>query len=294
MTPVVDGRRLAVNLDAYGMRRPKMSPAGIMSVVLLCIAIVVVVGYLIKLGVAIKGNMSLNEVPTETQMSVIPAVPAFSAVPAFYAAPVVAVGAAVADTGFSHPVNDHPSNELPYLEATGAAASSLAGIDGPQAAETDSQLGNVGFFGDLVPANQRMEAPSASASLNLGAVMPSSWRDAAAGAPESESDPFHDYFTPFGSESEADLKKEHPRWAELRLSREATKRAIENIPAVDRLITLRPANKVGIYETAALRPATKAPMFTQGVHVFQDSQARQETVSLAMQGVYPQERLGYA
>lgn len=289
MATVIDGRPgFSVNLDSVGKRRPRLSPAGITSIVLLCLAIVIVVGWLIKLGVTNRrGEVIVQQSEVEfDEQEVSPAPTAVSAVslipePILAAPQAVAVGAAVVETD--------PGNELPYLhDAVGATAA-------PQAPANDSNLAKVAFFGDLVPENERMEAPDASASLSLGSVMPAGWRGGAEGASlESESHPLHDYFTPFGSLTDDGLGKENPRWAELRLSREATKRAIENTPDVTRAGYQSRPKTYWVDETAALRPATKAPLFTSGVHVFQDSQQRQEVVALAMQGVYPQESLGFA
>jgi hypothetical protein len=273
-----------------GAKKTKMSPPVILSIVLLCIAIVVILAYVVRLGM---GSRSPAGAPASTPIEE----PEYAAVGMSTVEPMpmptaVAVGAAVvADPNLDAEPSLYFPDETgaPYIEAQGAAA-------GLQPASTDSQLGDVGYFGNLVPESHRMEV-SDTASLNLGAVMPSSWR---AGAedddikPESESHPLDNYFTPFGSLSDHGLEQEHPQWAKLRLSREATKRAIENSPDVTRQIVLRQANKVGLDETFALRPAPKAPLFTAGVHVFQDSQSRQETVAQAMQGVYPRESLGIA
>ncbi len=314
---------MPVNLDHLaGGQRPRVHPASIVSIVLLCIAIVAVVGLLIKLGLTKRGSSTIVDPTAEespSQVSAVPApVAAMSAAPAAPAVPAVslvpepmavAVGAAVVSDGGAAAVD---AAELPYIEASGAAAGGPHGMDA---------MANAGVFGDLsvhdttgasidagfgniVPESHRMEGVSADA-LNLGAVMPSSWRGGTTegvsgqAAPdhihsESESNPLHDYFTPFGSESETSLQKEHPRWSELRLSREAVKRVIENIPDVTRNIVLRPANKVGLDPTAALRPATLAPLATTSAHVFQDSQARLEVLSLGLQGTYPVESRGVA
>lgn len=297
---------MPVNLDNLnGTRRSRVPAVGIVSIVLLCIAIVVVVAYLIKLGLARPSASGKLEVAPEPE-PVEPARPAEPAATGVSLVPMpeaVAVGAAVVES------EQQAGNELPYvIEATGAAAA-----DGPHGMDA---MANAGVFGDLavhdttgasldagfgniVPESHRMEGVSAD-SLNLGAVMPQSWRagaeDSAAGGiqSESESDPLHDYFTPFGSLSEQGLEKEHPRWSELRLSREAVKRVIENIPDVTRQRTVRHANKTGIDVVSALRPPTKAPLATTTAHVFQDSQARLEVLSLGLQGTYPIESRGVA
>jgi hypothetical protein len=249
---MMDGRPVvALNLDQLnGSNRRRMGTAGVLSIVLLCVAIVVVLVYLLQLALGRKSTPVVDVVvggaTTEQEMSRIP--PAEIAVGAVTTAAPVMTGA----------IN------------VGAPAST----------------GSEAFYGNLVPENLRMEPPANG--INLGSVMPTGWRGQGAPTPSA----IDHYFEPLERglpAADVDDNSES-MWANLKISREAAKRAIENSPAVDRLITMRDSlSKIGIDETFGLRPVPKMPLFTTTSHVFNDSSHRQEVIKTAYAGVYPDE-----
>jgi hypothetical protein len=260
MTAVVDGRTVVpINLDALGApRKPRMSATGILSIVLLCIAIVIVLVYLIKLAVDRRhvsketvivdaaGAATTEAEEEDVRVTAIPAMPAVQE---------VAVGAVT----------------------TAAPVPQGLGVD---AVSADAGLSN------LVDPNMRMEPQDGPSSLSLSSVMPSTWRGTAASAPG----PLDELFGPLsGAAPGAYDAGQAALFASSAPTRELTVNAILMSNAVDRagFDNIRPTNVPGMDTVFGIRPPASGISLTGGAAVFNASDAQMQALKTSTGGAYP-------
>jgi hypothetical protein len=159
-----------IDLDLLsGRGKPKMSAAGILAIVLLCIAIVVAAAYLLKMLVGKRRRRVDVEVDVE---------------------PAEAAEAAAAAVSFIRaPPEQAPAPEpieVPTQHATAVGAVTTAGPSSKPAAfdmwSAEPAPGtDVDSFGDLVKPEHRLEAEG-GATMSVARMMPASWGGGASGA----------------------------------------------------------------------------------------------------------------
>jgi len=281
MTARVDGKLvLPINLDALGApRRPSMSATGILTIVLLCIAIVVVLAYVVNLAVQRKRRSGVHE------EIVIEPVTGASVAAAF--APE-----ADADADFlqeDEPVLeerfDAPRNEIAVGAVTTAAPLPPPRSVQPMGLQGDA-VGAADPMGNLLSSSVRMEGPGGPSGLSLSSVMPASWRGPSTGTAGA----LDAYFGPLsGAAPGAFDASQAALFASAAPTRELTVNAILQSNAVDRagFANLRPTNKPGVDTTFGIRPVASGISLSGSAPVFNASDAQMEAIKTATGGNYP-------
>jgi hypothetical protein len=234
---------------------------------LLCIAIVIVLVYMVKLAVK-RRRPDVDNVIVDVEVS----------------------GAATTDTIPQQQLVDMPASMLSTVHEVAVGAVTTAapipqGI-GVESASADAGLSN------LVSPNMRMEPQGDSSSLSLSSVMPSTWRGTSAGAPG----PLDDLFGPLSGTSSGVYDAEQAAlFASSAPTRELTINAILMSNAVDRAgyDNIRPTNKVGMETTFGIRPPAAGLSMSGSASVFNASDAQMQAMKTATGGAYPQFSLAH-
>jgi hypothetical protein len=272
MSVLLDGRQMVpLNLDAQ--RKPKMSTTGILSITLLCVGIVVVLVYVVKL--AVRKRPADREVVVGAASSVVhepvyePPQPVYEPV---YEPPVERMVGAV--------------GAVTTAAAQLAAQSQFPSQAFVEAAHDPSQPAGVNMdavFGDLVSANMRREGPSDA--MSVAKMMPASWSGAR--APGARGDFFDDLFAPLDGAPTLNAEQT-AMWGSSLGSAEAFALALTNSRPVDRDTFNRNSGggKVGT-NPFMFRIPSKGPAMSTEPNVFCESPYRMDVISTMSLGKYP-------